>query len=440
MSKLILPIRGMHCRSCEMIIEQNLNKLAGVKKAKVDHKIGRAEIFYEGSAPDQEVLSQAIKNAGYSIGDKEKLSWFSRDWSDYKNLFWAMFILLGLYLLAKWFGIFTLDVDTSNAGLFTVLLVGLVAGISTCMALVGGLVLGLSARHAELHPEATSKQKFAPHLFFNLGRVIGFAFLGGLIGLVGGVFKMSTNTLGFMTVIVGLVMLFLGLKLIEIFPALRDKSLSLPKSIGRFLGIAKESKEYSHFGAFVAGILTFFLPCGFTQAVQLYAVSTGSFIQGAFIMSLFALGTALGLLGIGGLSSVFKGQRAKIFFATAGLAVIIFGIINISNGSRLVSFAQSPAGEGTDIVQSDKVQEIRMEQNSYGYRPNQFTVKQGVKVRWIINSTNPYSCASSLVVPAYGISRYLEKGENIIEFTPNKKGVIAFSCSMGMYRGKFIVE
>jgi len=52
---------------------------------------------------------------------------------------------------------------------------------------------------------------------------------------------------------------------------------------------------------------------------------------------------------------------------------------------------------------------------------------------------SPYSCASSLVVPGYDINVQLKKGENIIEFTPRETGEIKFSCSMGMYRGKFIV-
>jgi sulfite exporter TauE/SafE len=59
-------------------------------------------------------------------------------------------------------------------------------------------------------------------------------------------------------------------------------------------------------------------------------------MQGAIIMSLFALGTAPGLLSIGGLSSSLKGSKAKLFFAAAGLAVIFLGIFNISNASRIV--------------------------------------------------------------------------------------------------------
>ncbi|NCP77121.1 sulfite exporter TauE/SafE family protein [bacterium] len=41
-----------------------------------------------------------------------------------------------------------------------------------------------------------------------------------------------------------------------------------------------------------SGALTFFLPCGFTLAMQAYAITTGSFITGALTMMAFALGTA----------------------------------------------------------------------------------------------------------------------------------------------------
>ena len=51
--------------------------------------------------------------------------------------------------------------------------------------------------------------------------VIAFL-LGGIIGLVGSALKPSAQYLGLLTIAVGLVMIFLGLKLVEIFPALRE--------------------------------------------------------------------------------------------------------------------------------------------------------------------------------------------------------------------------
>lgn len=440
MNKITIPIRGMHCSSCELLIGEQLKKISGVTSAHVSQKRAVAEIHYAGARPSDADLSHAVQEAGYEIGKKQKLPWISRQKADYKDLALAAIILYALYMLARRFGLFDIGVDTEGTGVAVALLVGLVAGISTCMALIGGLVLGLSARHAELHPEATTLQKFRPHLYFNLGRIVGYAVLGGLIGLIGQAFKPSTTLLGWLTMIIGAVMLFFGLKLIEIFPVLRDKSITLPSGIARLFGLNKEVKEYSHKSAMLMGALTFFLPCGFTQAMQLYAVSTGSFWEGMLVMGLFAVGTAPGLLGIGGLTSIVKGRKARIFFMVAGLAVILFGWYNITNGSRLLN--GEPQKKTPDISDNQAtlgVQEVRMTQSARGYEPSVMKVKKGMPVKWIINSTSQFTCAASIVMPKFGISEVLSAGQNIITFTPTQAGEIPFSCSMGMYRGKFIV-
>lgn len=436
MSKFIVPIKGMHCKSCEILVEQNLKKVCGVTKADVDHKVGQAVVYFDGTQPKSEEVTKAIEDSGYKIGKNEKNGWISKDVSDYQNLLYGAIVLFIVYYILKGFGVFDVNVNTENSGLGVVFLVGLVAGISTCMAMVGGLVLGLSARHAELHPEATAKQKFRPHWYFNLGRIVGFAVLGGIIGLLGSAFSLSASFLGILTFIVSFVMIFLGLKLINIFPFLQNKNIALPKTVAKFFGIGKDNHEYSHRGAIMSGVATFFLPCGFTQAMQLYAVSSGSFFQGAAIMGLFALGTAPGLLSIGGLSAIFKGRKAQIFFAAAGIAVILFGWYNISNASRLFSGGKNttPASE---VITDTQV--VNMTQGFDGYSPNVFTVQKGRPVKWIITSKTTLSCASYIVMPKYDISKPLKKGENIITFTPTETGEIPFSCSMGMYNGKFIV-
>ncbi len=63
-----------------------------------------------------------------------------------------------------------------------------------------------------------------------------------------------------------------------------------------------------------------------------------------------------------------------------------------------------------------------------------------MKTRWIINATNPYSCASQLTAPSIGVQKQLTPGENIIEFISPASGTIRFACSMGMYTGKIIVD
>lgn len=440
----------MHCKSCEVLIEKKLLRVPGIRKAEVNNKSGIAEISYDSDNLDISAVEQAVKSAGYELGRSASKSWFSRDGMDYAELAAAGTIVLVLYAVLSKTGLLDVAVQAGGKPSFTaVFIIGLTAGISSCMALVGGLVLGLSAEHAVAHPEATSLQNFRPHLFFNSGRLISYALLGGVIGYLGSVFALSQSFLGIITVLVGLLMLILGLSLIGIFPRISGGITFMPKKISKLLGIHREDKEYSHVGALLLGAATFFLPCGFTQAMQLYAVSTGSFAQGAMIMGAFALGTLPMLLGIGWASSYVKGIFGRYFFRIAGIAVIIFGIIGIGNGLAqnginitlptitIGGGSTSAVGAKAETVTENgkQIQILRMTEERSGYSPNQLVVKKGIPVRWIVTANYPYSCAASLVVPDLKLAGQLKQGENVIEFTPTDVGTIQFSCSMGMYRG-----
>src|SRR3989344_7918233 len=212
-TKIILDIKGMHCRSCEIILEENISKIDGVRKARLNYKKGIAEIEYQGQL-DRRMIETAIRGAGYEPGKEDKSRFFSRNLLDYLELMAAGLILFVLYLILKIVGAFELSANISpTQGLLGVFIVGLTAGISTCMALIGGLVLGISSHHAELHREATTGQKFRPHIFFNLGRLFSYIFLGGIIGLLGSVLSLSAGVLGALTMVIGGIMLLLGLKL-----------------------------------------------------------------------------------------------------------------------------------------------------------------------------------------------------------------------------------
>jgi plastocyanin domain-containing protein len=60
-------------------------------------------------------------------------------------------------------------------------------------------------------------------------------------------------------------------------------------------------------------------------------------------------------------------------------------------------------------------------------------------VRWLVDGTQAYGCATSIVIPSLNISRNLTHGINEIDFTAPAPGTLAFSCSMGMVRGSFTV-
>lgn len=260
--------------------------------------------------------------------------WISTNPRDYWDILKSLFILIVIYFITDSLGIFhihdTIVNDPSNLGV--VFLIGLTAGISTCMASISGLILAISARYSELHANATTAQKFKPHLFFNLGRVLAYSILGGLVGLVGKLFQLSDSILLVLGLILGFVMLFIGIQLTEVFPRISHLDCHLPKSIKSLIKYSKKLTEnYSHTNTIVAGALTFFLPCGFTQAMQFYAMTTGSFWSGFFVLGAFALGTTPGFLGIGGITSILNGRHAKNFFRFTGLIVIALALVSIYN-------------------------------------------------------------------------------------------------------------
>lgn len=450
MQKTIVRIKGMHCRSCELLIEENLQKIRGVKKVVVNYKKRGAVIFAQHKI-DAEKITAAVEEAGYEIGEEDKKHWLTQDLPTRKKAVDAFLFFLLLYFLTRYFGIFDglsfgPSGDNSSSGLLFVLLIGITAGFSTCMALIGGIVLSLSARHAEKHPEAAAAQKFRPHLFFNLGRVLSYFFFGGLIGLLGNAFEFSGVSLGVLTMLVGLVMLIMGIQLTELSPKISSFSFSLPASLSKTLGIKKRhEKEYSHTNAMIGGALTFFLPCGFTQSMQLLAMSTGNFWQGALIMSTFALGTTPGLLGIGGITSLVRGAFAKRFFAFTGVLVVFFAFLNLTYGFNQTGWSLPVLATtqknitATNVVWRDGMQLAEMDQLSGGYSPNVFVVTKDMPVKWLIESKASGSCASFLILPKLGIRKSLQPGPNVIEFTPTEVGELKFSCSMGMYSGKFIV-
>ena len=464
MKKLAVPIKGMHCRACEITLTDNLEKLPDIKKAEVSLHTKTA-ILYAKHMPPQAVILRAIQKSGYDIG-YDKKPWFSKDIGDYKDLLIGVVVVGVLALIVSRLGI--AQTNTGNlvsGGVVVALLIGLTAGLSTCMALVGGLVLGLSAKHAKQNPDASAMQKFRPHLYFNLSRIISFFILGGLIGALGAVFQLRGATLGALTIGVGIVMLLLGLQLTNVFPRLSGGGLTLPPGLARILGMSRrQEREYSHKNSAVLGAASFFLPCGFTQAMQIYAISTGRFMTGALVMSLFALGTAPALLGVGGLTSVMEGAGAKRLFKITGVAVVLMALLNISNGYNLTGWPQ-PFSNTSQAIQPPEFKptlltgEVEIPQEVTNVIPSenklkaQYTLASGlVPTDFTVSANQEYvlevdpledgvGCMSTILIPGLNNDvQYLLRGTvNKLPFKASRPGTYQITCAMGVPFGNITV-
>ena len=445
MIKTILKIKGMHCRSCEVLIKENLSQIPGVKEVKSSWKNQTMEVHSQ-SEIEMKIFKQVVEKSGYQIGGDENLSWINLGENVWKETFFALIIALVVAVVAYYLGFFNVSVGGANVvGSLMVLFLGLTAGISTCMALVGGMVLAFSSAYSASHPQASFWQKMVPHWWFHAGRLSGYFLMGGLVALLGNVIGISIVWTGIISMLVAAVMLVLGVKLLGIFPGMDKLTFSLPLNAIWRGKVSKKVEGYSHWNTFFAGILTFFVPCSFTQVVLLSVISLGNFWSGAILMTIFAIGTIPGLLVMGSVGSAIKGKSRNLMIRTVAWIVIGLSVFNFGNGINLSGLTWPEFGGGKEVDQNqvsenvDGVQIIRMTQKVDGYVPNNFVIKKGIPVKWIITSENAYTCASGIAVPSLGISQPLKLGENVIEFTPEKTGKIRFTCLMGMYPGEFKV-
>ncbi len=65
MKKIILKVKGMHCKSCSMLIEDALEDLGA--KSKVNDKEGIAVVEFDENKVSEEKIRAAIKKEGYKV-------------------------------------------------------------------------------------------------------------------------------------------------------------------------------------------------------------------------------------------------------------------------------------------------------------------------------------------------------------------------------------
>ncbi|MFA5999885.1 MAG: sulfite exporter TauE/SafE family protein [Candidatus Paceibacterota bacterium] len=323
MKKYIFHVSGTHCASCKILIEDVLKEQDFIKNANVNlnQEIVEVETESEKSAEEiTQILNPKIKPNGYTLSvekiEKEKKG---------DDVLWQAIplglIFLGLFFLLQKSGIMNFGFG-GQVTPTTSFIVGLVASVSSCLAIVGGLVLSLSAKVAQ--DENGSNKK--PFILFHAGRLSGFAILGGVLGLIGETLGISFLFSAILGLLASAVMIILGLNLVGVFEKNR---ITLPSNIFSYF----RKVEHTAFAPVLIGLGTFFLPCGFTQSMQVVALSSGSFVAGMLIMFAFALGTLpmLSLLSFGS-SSFANSKYAPLFFKSSGVVVLGLGIFALLSG------------------------------------------------------------------------------------------------------------
>ena len=420
-----IKVYDMTCTSCERRIERAVKKLEGVSHVKADFTGQFADIEYNDEICDQNQIKKAIQHVGYSTENGKGF-----------KLIGIFIVVAAIILLGINTGSFNMDDQLQNASYAVLFTVGLITSLH-CVGMCGGIMLSQTIGNESRSRFDTLK----PAILYNLGRVLSYTIIGGVIGAIGSVFALSLTAKAGLQIFAGIFMIIMGFNMAG-FKAFRKFQLRMPASIMKIVSKPKPRTP------FFVGLLNGFMPCGPLQTMQLYALGTGSAISGALSMFMFAIGTVPLMLTFGALSSLLSKGYTKKILKFSGILIVVLGIIMSNRGLALAGMNFSPSsmiagiGGSTDrnsanavkAVMKDGVQVLNMTADVYGYTPQTLYVKKDTPVKWVVDAKELTGCNNTIVIPDMNVEQKLQSGQNIIEFTPGNED-ISFSCWMGMKRG-----
>ena len=451
---LHLYVRGMHCPSCPLLIEQSLHQearllenlgISSVQASLADHRL---TLLCTEPLRNLDVLNAFLQPYNFAVSFEpfpaEKRIWPVKEWL---GAFVLAALFCGLYLSLPEMG---MGEDAEQGSLALPLMVGFGASLSTCLALVGSIVVAFAHVHSSSQHKVHLGSSACISGLFQLGRLCSFFLAGGLLGFAGSQLIIHGSTLGMAYLGVAVVLTWVSLHMLGLIDTL---FACIPFPRLRFL---THLGTQSHPAApFFAGACTFLLPCGFAVSMMLLAVQTQSFTSGGLIMLFFALGTlpVLFFLGLG--ASLCNSPRFGLFRGTLqkalGLVILLFAWQNVQTGLMFMDFdgnILSRLGQflepRTAFASADNtIHTVEMRVGPSGITPRVFTVKAGEKVRWLIQGDKVSYCSNAWIIPKLSIKQSIATGESVaVNFTvPDKPGTtLPFSCWMGMIRGVFVIE
>jgi sulfite exporter TauE/SafE/copper chaperone CopZ len=437
----------MTCPSCAKRIEKKLGGMRGVERANVSYEDGTATVVFDASASSVGALIDAIESLGYraAFGGAAARN-------GVKDLAGGLLLIAALYMIVSHHGgdlggIFNFFPQAeAGMGYWMLFVTGVLTSVH-CVAMCGGINLSqcLTGRDGAGNSAGSEIASLKPAFLYNAGRVVSYTAVGAFVGALGSIVSLTGVMKGAIQIAAGVFMILMGLNMLGMFGFLRALTPRMPQSLALWLDGRKKGK-----GPLIVGFLNGLMPCGPLQAMQLYAMGTGSPARGAMAMLAFSLGTVPLMFGLGVFGSMMSGKFAGKAMKAGAALVMVMGVVMLNNGAALsglgsaaapvsVSTSARSGAEQNEARISGSVQEVTSELPRRGY-PS-ITVSVGTPVRWNLRAEKGRinGCNNAIVIPEYKIEKRLQAGDNIIEFTPARAGTFRYSCWMGMIRGTITV-
>ncbi len=440
LERKILHIEGMTCTGCETRIENILRKQEGIHDVKAIYSSESVYITYDANILGLDKIIEAIEKLDYKVKDttENQQNSYNKGKANAGGKFGAVhlagiaIIILSLYVITKnTVGFNSIPQVNQSMGYGILFVIGLLTSIH-CIAMCGGVNLSVCVQY-RTDSEASRFAKFKPSALYNLGRVASYTVIGGIVGLVGSAVSFSGTAKGVVAIASGVFMVIMGLNMLNIFPWLRKLNPRLPKVFAR-----KAHGNTEKRGPLYIGMLNGLMPCGPLQAIQLYALGTGSPMAGALSMFLFSLGTVPLMFGFGAISSLLSGRFTQKMLKVSAVLVMVLGMVMLNRGLVLsgvntsIVMSSPPTSGGISKVDGD-VQVVTTELESGSYAP--IIVQKGIPVKWTIKAEDGdlNGCNNRINIPEFNIeNRELVAGDNVIEFIPDNEGNYIYTCWMGM--------
>ena len=468
----------MTCPQCPKRIAKVLRQLDGVGSVMVDLKTSDAVFDLDSENTTLPEVIAAIESIGYRASEKPTGAPFVK-------LLLTAGTIAALFVFLQVTGLLSMlapsELADSGMGLGALFAVGLTTSVH-CIAMCGGISLSQSVPTGK-----ERKISYSSSVLYNAGRVVSYTVIGAVLGTVGLLVGSAGGGIsplfqGIFKLIAGLLLVGMAARSLGLLPEL---NIRLPKFIAVLAGkTAARSRT-----PFIVGLLNGLMPCGPLQSMWLVALASGNPLTGALSMLVFSLGTVPLMLGFGSLVTLLGHKftaavqaPGTVLIAVMGLAMLTQGAgltgmipdgvlcavligaalialcavlpvkqnaarygsmlaataIAVASGFALNSPVTNAIPEDTTVI-SDGVQLVSSTLKAGSYP--EITVYSGIPVKWTINAP-PKSingCNGTFIINDLGLQYTFHEGENVIEFTPGRAGVIDYTCWMGMINGKIFV-
>ena len=388
MKRITLHITGMTCSACAARVERALAGVPGVSKARVNLASKSAQVAFDEKRASRADLVRAVKAAGYDVSDEAQPGNSSAKIAGVALgavAIWLIVSILGFDLSGTDF-----PLASSGMGYGMLFVVGVLTSFH-CVAMCGGINIsqcmpasaagagtaagtagaatgaraevdaanpgsgtaggsdagagaetatdtaGAGAETAKPRRKRPSFAALKPSLLYNAGRVASYTVIGTVVGALGATLSLSLAARSAIQLGAGVFMLLMALSMLGVVPGVATLAARAKEAASTPTANAQAPKRPRRIprGPLVTGLLSGFMPCGPLQAMQLYALGSGSALAGGASMLCFALGTVPLMLGLGAIAGSLSRRFARKAMTAGACVVMVMGLFMTANGWAL---------------------------------------------------------------------------------------------------------